>query len=248
MSSSKDAYKKIKTEHLEPKSKYPFLLKNYLFWFLAILAIIIGALAVAIIIFFLYNQDWVLYFQYASFTQILYFALPYIWFLILIVLISLAYFNFRKTEFGYRYSLKKLILSYFAVSIILGSLFYSLGFGQVLDRTFDQKLPFYTNLHQKCSWFWQNPKQGRLAGEIIAINNSNQFKLKDLKDNYWTIYDDNTIYRNKMIRRPGMNIRIMGEIINKHEFRAQEIKPFIHQNMPHNLFRNKGHMLNERNH
>jgi signal transduction histidine kinase len=247
MTSSQDAYKKIKEDELEPKSKYSFVLKNYLFWFLAILAIIIGAMAVAIIIFFLYNQDWSLYFKYASFIQILYFSLPYLWFFILLILISLAYFNFRKTEFGYRYSLKKLIFIYFGASIILGSLFYSFGFAQVLDRTFEQKLPFYTNLHQRCSWFWQNPQAGRLSGEIIEITNSNQFKLRDLKDKKWTIRDDKAIYRNRATRNQGINIRIMGEVINNDEFEAQEIKPFIHQNMPHNLFRNKGHMLNERN-
>jgi len=247
MSSSKDAYKKIKEKHLEPKSKYSFILKNYLFWSLAILAIIIGALAIAIIIFFLYNQDWTLYFKYASFIQILYFSLPYLWFAILLILISLAYFNFRKTEFGYRYSLKKLILIYFASSIILGSLFYSLGFAQVLDRTFDQKLPFYTNLHQRCSWFWQNPQEGRLSGEIIEITNPNQFRLKDLKDKHWTIYDNKAMYRNRVNRKTGINIRIIGEIVNDNEFKAQEIKAFIHQDMPHNLFRNKKYPLNERN-
>lgn len=247
MSSSQDAYKKIKTKHLEPKSKYSFVLKNYLFWFLAILAIIIGALAVAIIIFFLYNQDWVLYFKYASFIQILYFSLPYLWFLILLSLISLAYFNFKKTEFGYRYSLKKLILIYFASSIILGSIFYFLGFAQVLDKTFDQKIPFYNNLHQRCSWFWQDPQAGRLSGEIIEITNANQFKFKDLKDKHWIIYDDKAIYKHKFNRKPNIGIRIMGEIINNNEFRAQEIKPYIHQNMPHNLFRNNKQILNERN-
>jgi signal transduction histidine kinase len=247
MSSSKDAYKKIKKEHLEPKSKYSFTLKNYLFWFLAILAIIIGSLAVAIIIFFLYNQDWTLYFKYASFIQILYFSLPYLWFAILVILIFLAYFNFKKTEFGYRYSLKKIILIYFASSIILGSLFYFLGFAQVLDKTFEQKIPFYTNLHQKCSWFWQNPGEGRLSGEIIEINNSNEFRLKDLKDKRWTIYDNNAIHRKRVLREPGMNIRIIGEMINNNEFKAQEIKPFMHQDTPHNLFRNKDYMINERN-
>lgn len=247
MSSSNNAYKKIKSKKLEPKSRYTFVLKNYLFWTLAVLAIIIGAMAVAIIIFFLYNQDWALYFKYASFIQILYFSLPYLWFFILLILISLAYFNFRKTEFGYRYSLKKIILIYFASSIILGSLFYSLGFAQVLDRTFDQKLPFYTNLHQRCAWFWQNPEEGRISGEIIEVSNADNFRLRDLKDKQWTIYDNNAIYKNKMIKKKGMNIRIIGEMINNDEFRAQEIKPFIHQDMPHNLFRNKEQNFNERN-
>lgn len=245
MSSSNNAYKKIKKDHLEPKSKYTFVLKNYLFWSLAVLAVIIGAMAVAIIIYFLYNQDWALYFKYASFIQILYFSLPYIWFLILLILISLAYFNFRKTEFGYRYSLKKIILIYFTSSIILGSLFYSLGFAQVLDRTFDQRLPFYTSLHQRCSWFWQDPEAGRLGGQITEITSPSQFKLKDLKDKHWTIYDDNVNYKNKVIRKLGMNIYIMGEMINNNEFRAQELKPFMHQNMPHNLFRNNKMMQSE---
>ncbi len=249
MNSSKNAYKKIKKQNLEPKSKYNFILKNYLFWFLSILATVVGAMAVAIIIFFLYNQDWVLYFRYANLIQIIYFSLPYIWFLILMTLISLAYLNFRKTEFGYRYSLKKILIIYLITSVILGSFLYYLGFSQTLNKTLDQKIPFYTNLHQRCSWFWQNPQAGRLGGEIIKIENNTSFKLKDLNNKEWIIYDDKAIYRKKGNRNIGANIRIIGKMLNKNKFIAKEIKPFMHQEISHNLFKNKKHLnnINERN-
>ena len=204
-------------------------------------------MAVAIIIFFIDNQDWTLYFQHANFIQILYFSLPYLWFFILLGLIILAYFNFKKTEFCYRYSFKKLVIIYFLSSIILGYLFYFLGFAQILNNTFDQKIPFYQNLHQKCSWFWQDPEAGRLAGEIIMIKDTNMFRLKDLENKEWTIYDQQIQYENKSIRKEGMNIRIMGKMKNDQQFIADEIKPFMHQNMPHKLFRVKQRMTNERN-
>lgn len=242
MKSSQNAYQRIKKEKLKPKSRYNFIIKNYLFWFSAILSSIIGAMAVAIIIFFIRNQEWSLYFKYASFTQIIYFSLPYLWFFILIILIFLAYLNFKKTEFGYRYSFKKILVIYFATSIILGSLLHSLGFSQSLNNTFDQKLPFYKNIHQKCSWFWQNPQAGRLGGEIIDIKSDKHFILKDLKDKTWVIHDDNIKYSNKNTRIKGRKIRIIGNRLNQHEFKAQEIKPFIHEDMPHDLFRNNKHM------
>ena len=54
---SKQVLEKIKDKKIKPKSKWEFLLKDYVWWFLGILALNIGGLAFSVIIYFLVNND-----------------------------------------------------------------------------------------------------------------------------------------------------------------------------------------------
>ncbi len=49
---------RITQEHLAPRPRWEFLLKNYAFWGLGVLAVLFGALAFSATLFEVRNVDW----------------------------------------------------------------------------------------------------------------------------------------------------------------------------------------------
>src|SRR3989344_8809285 len=95
----------IKDEGLRPKPRWQFLLKNYVLWGLTLLAILIGSLSFAVIIYMFVNSDWEVYALVAdNITAYVFLILPYFWILFLALFALVAYYNLRHTKNGYRFS------------------------------------------------------------------------------------------------------------------------------------------------
>src|SRR3989339_592452 len=113
----------IKSKHIEPISRWKFLLKNYTLWIVFYLTTVIGALAFSLIL-FVSRFEIGPHFGRALPFNAWFCVLPYSWLLILAVFVGLAYLNVRYTEKGYRYNPYLIVVISVLVSIVLGTLMF----------------------------------------------------------------------------------------------------------------------------
>jgi len=225
---AKKILEKIKQANLKPKPKWQFTLFDILPWFLFTLAVLIGSLATSIIILMTRTNDWDLYGRMGRFFFLK--TIPYFWIIILILFLVLAYINFNKTKGGYRYQFYIIILASVIISVVLGVLFYNLGFSENLEFRMQKQVPFYRNvimghMMKPQKMMWSNPEEGFLAGQVISITDNYDFIFKDFETNQWHIIATEDSYIHPFRLETDMKLRLLGQKIAEELFEAQEIRP-----------------------
>lgn len=144
---SERVFERIKDEHVRPRPRWEFLLKNYFFWALGVLAVVFGALAVAAMLFEITNVEWGAGIASgSSLTAFLFEALPFFWAITLALFILIGYLNIRWTNHGYRYSLALIALGAILTSLALGTGLYLLDVGRAVEETVDSHTPFHRSI------------------------------------------------------------------------------------------------------
>jgi len=214
---------KIKKDKLEPRPRWQFLLKSYTLYIAGVLALLIGALAVAVMIYLFNFNDWHLYRQAKiGFGEFFLLTLPYFWLLFLALFVFIVYYNLKHTKRGYRYPGILLIGALIILSIILGTVFYSWGFGEKIDTILGKSAPFYGHVFNPQIDFWSQPEEGRLAGLIIRLNETGDFVLLDRELKEWSVSVDSEINHDiaLALKQP---LRLLGKRIGDSEFLANQI-------------------------
>lgn len=220
----KKILEKIEEENIKPKAKYSFWLKKNVLIISSVITILLGSISLAIIIFFINNQELNSFTKHPSNWQIIFSSLPYLWILILIAFSFLVYYNLKHTEFGYRLTFIKIMGIYLSLIIILGISSYYLGLADKLQNTFIANSPLYKNYTYNRLLIWQNPENGRLAGKMF-LNESNNIILKDLRGDFWIL--DTTEAKRPPFELPNNEIKIIGSIIEENNFKVYEIRPLF---------------------
>jgi hypothetical protein len=226
---AKKVLNQIKSKGIQPKPRWQFLLKDYLIWLFFGLTIIVGSLASSIIIFMVRTSDWDLY----SRLRIPFFlkTLPYFWIIILLVFVFLAYYNFKHTKGGYHYRFYVIVLAAVFLSFFFGFIFHLLKVGELAEYRFRRAMPFYQevfyrpNLERRIQ-AWSQPSRGLLMGEVISVENPNNFELQDFMGQTWTVFNNKgIIYRRPFELEQGIRLRAIGEVIDESNFKAFEVRP-----------------------
>jgi hypothetical protein len=180
---------RIKEKHLVPRPRYEFVLKNYLFWTLGVLAVILGALAFSATLFEIENVDWRLSAAtHSNFFSFFLAAVPFVWIITLALFILIGYSNVRRTNHGYRYSLTIIALGAVLTSLTLGTGLYATGFGGRIDESIGDHPPFYRPILTAERGWWLAPEKGLLGGQVIdAAKNISSFALRDFSGHVWNI-------------------------------------------------------------
>ncbi len=182
---TKNLLEKIKTDKLEPKPRWQFLLKNYLIWIFGALSLLFGSLATSVIIYLLKHNNWQLAEKSDSFWSFFLLTIPYFWLLFLALFILIIFYNFKHTKKGYRYKPLHIIIVAVLSSIIIGEVFYLAGFSKKIDDVLGARAPFYKEMLNPQLHYWCNPDKGRLAGVILKENN--KIALIDPSGKYWEL-------------------------------------------------------------
>ena len=204
----------------KPRSKWEFKIKNYSIWASGVLAVLVGSMATAVVIYMIANNDWNIRHQInINPLELVFMSMPFYWILTIIILVVVAYYNFRHTSTGYRYKLMTIVMGSVLVSIILGVLFYGIGLGHIIDKTFAERLPIYEKFASPRRSMWISPEDGRIAGKITFIESS-YFKIIDFDNNNWIVepvLGDIKVFD---------VVRVIGEKTGEGNFRAKIIMPF----------------------
>ena len=237
---SKKVFEKIQQEHIKPKSKYVCTAHKSVFWAALTASVIIGALAVSVVIFILTNNDWEVYSKMnGGAVKMLLLVLPYFWFVIFGLFVSVAYYNYKHTKSGYKHRFSTIIFGYFVITIIVGTGFSLMNLTDDVDEVLVEKMPFYEEMNKHRRKMWQQPEKGFLTGKVIVVSEDN-LNLIDLHKQEWVVYTKKIDEHGNIYLLEGKIIGISGEKVGNNEFVAQTIRPLFGK-MPRKL---QNHMIN----
>ncbi len=226
---SQKVLKEIKKKKIEPAPRWKFLLKDYFVWLAFAVSVIIGAIAVCVILYFLSGNDWDIW-RHLGISPLRHFvlSLPYLWIASLALFLWLAYFNYKNTKSGYRNE------TYYIVGLsVIGSLFvgailhYSLGVGERVDKMLTAKMPVYGRAVANCSKknVWSRPERGLLGGRVIRIASPDEFFLEDFIGSEWEVQkNEETLMQSGVMIVNGVYLKIIGRKGNGRIFQAKEIR------------------------
>jgi len=225
---SNEILEKIEKEQIKPTPKWRFLLKDSVVYITFIFNILVGALGISISLYLITNNDVIInQITDLSFIQSLIITIPVFWLVITAFFLFLAYYNFKHTEGGYRWSVAWIFLINIGVSVLIGLMLYFTGVSEKLNDFFYTSIPGYHQIADLRNQVWMRPEQGYLAGEIISIDeNESTLQLKDLNNNIWTLTYDLADIKGRVHIIEGTNIKIIGKVDGTNKFFAFEIRPW----------------------
>lgn len=217
----------IEKERIAPIPRWHFLVKNYVFWTLFAIAVILGSLSFSVIVDLsgCNDLDLISHREGNIFLKTV-MLLPYFWILSLGIFALIAFINWKHTRKGYCLRRRWIFLASIMLSIFLGSAFYALGWGRVIDEMMAETIPSYDfSKHNARSAIWQQPETGFLMGKIVEIDDEQrELMIRDEKDNLWNIDEEAARWVAKDFKEKGKVIKIIGSKTGEREFRAKEIR------------------------
>lgn len=221
---SEKVLEKIEKEKIKPFPRILFLLKEYSVWILFAITLLVGGLSTSVLIFVFKNNDWDMIgkAERGFFNQLV-FTLPYFWIILLIVLLLVSFYEFKKTKIGYKYNPLVIFVASIIFSVILGSITHALGGGSKIEKDFAEKIPFYENTLMPMQAAWHNPDGGSIAGQIFEVEDEENFTIKDRVQGVWKIICENCPF----VIAPGQKVKVFGEIKEPGVFIANEIRPLV---------------------
>lgn len=184
---------RIDHERVAPSPRWRFRVRNYTMWALWALTVIVGAVAVSILLYVSAHIGFSLYeATHPTWLSFLVDMLPYLWIFVFALMTFLAYWNYRCTKCGYRYSLWQVLTSSIAFSILGGAMLYMFGFAHQIDSQLGESMPMYPSLEDVEERLWQNPEEGRMLGVYVSpLAEDDHVTFRDLRDRRWTL---NTVF------------------------------------------------------
>ena len=186
---AKRVLERIDAERVSPRPRWEFIFKNYFFWGLGALAVILGALAVSAMFFEITSVDWrFVPVTHESYTEFLFDIVPVLWATVLALFIVIGYLNIRRTQRGYRYPLWLIAAGAVLTSLALGSALYVVGVGRAIEETAGNHPPFHRPIMLTEQSWWLAPERGLLGGTIVSVpDDYASFVLEGFDGTTWTI-------------------------------------------------------------
>jgi hypothetical protein len=212
MRRTKDAVlAQITKDHITPRPRWHFLAEEGAIWALGVLSVVIGAFAVAAILFELRYAAWDLYLAtHESFIDFILDALPFVWIALFGLFGVAVYQSIRHTKRGYRYSLGQLLAASLASSVVAGVCIFVVGGGRFIDEGIGHYMPLHTSLFERERHAWDAADIGRLAGVVEEVHGQKRiFLLRTMGHEYYSVdvsgFDDA-----ETIVAEGDHVRILG--------------------------------------
>ncbi|OJI08567.1 MAG: hypothetical protein COX02_00665 [Candidatus Vogelbacteria bacterium CG22_combo_CG10-13_8_21_14_all_37_9] len=216
---------KIKTDKIVPRPRWQFLVLNSAWWFLFTLSTFLGVIVFSLLFKNIADNDWQIYSAIGkTLTSKIFFSLPYLWLILLILIIYLAWRELKQTRGAYRHNLTLILAGSLSLSFFLGGLTYQLGFSDRLERGLSTFIPQYQIYQIRSSGLWDKPEIGFLAGEITVVSDANNFLLKDVDKKIWIIEGQNIVWTGQAKPKVRSLVKISGFLSDDHHFVAQSVR------------------------
>jgi hypothetical protein len=226
MKASEKLLQKIREREVTPTPKWRFTLRNSLLLAAFAAAVLLGALAFSVVLFAIQQTDFdILGHLTHSRLELFLGLLPFFWILVLVACLILAIYSVQYSPKGYKFTALRLAGYSAALSILLGALFFIAGGGRSLEKAFDTKVALYQSVQEKKARLWSMPEDGYLSGEIVEAG-AGSLRLKDFKGEEWTVHFEGAFIPPAVLLERGETIKLIGEITEKEEFTASEIRPW----------------------
>lgn len=217
----------IKSQNLVPRPYYVFFAKRSIFWILALLSIILGALSVAVLLFAVsdyYATGWRTFDNLPLDDVIV--SIPAIWLVSLPFFIASAYYCLRNTRRGYRFRTAQIVSLCLAASIGLGVLFHIFEAGRHINDFLASRFAYYREQTDVPFEEWSRPDEGFLGGIVVSVDNKKSLRLKDFQDKEWLVDISGAIVKFDTPVEDEGDIAIRGVRTGSSAFRAETIDAF----------------------
>lgn len=234
----KDILEKIKREKIKPRSRWRFMLKDYVVWLVFIASIIFGSLSFSVILHFWGVNDWDAYYRVnKSFLAFVMLTMPYFWLICFLLFLVISYYYFERTRTGYRYEFVKVAVFNLVLSLIFGSLLYGFGIGQRAETELAKRAPFYGEMRERQAYIWIHPENGAIVGRVIEIDEEGNIFQLDAPDRVrWQVDASDANYPRGFVVKEGIMIKVFGKKRSGNSFKADEIRPLMREEGPDVMF------------
>jgi hypothetical protein len=177
----------IERRGLVPRPAIFFLAKRSVFWALAGLSIVLGAVSAAIIIYRIsdHYQTGGRGFDEMAFDDVAE-VLPGIWTICFLLFTASAVLAISRTRRGYRFRRLNVIGATAAISIALGTLLSVLGFFPLAHGLL-KNIEAYREFTYIPYAEWSRPDEGFLGGEVLDVEAGKSLRLRAFDDREWEV-------------------------------------------------------------
>lgn len=223
---SQETLKAIKQKNIQPKPKWHFLLKDSVLWTLFGITLVVGGLAVSAFLFHILNVDYDIY-REAQRGPVSHFllSLPYLWMLLLVLLLGLSMYNMRHTRKGYRFKTIFVWAASILGSLVIGVVLFAVGLGAALDDRAGELLPGFEGFEERREHIFED-NEGLLAGTIIELMGDEEFILEAFDGEEWIIRTNEETKTGPLELEEGIRVGLIGEVEEEGIFDAEAIRPW----------------------
>lgn len=217
----------ISARRLVPKPAYVFLARRSVFWALAIISILLGALSFAILLFAV-NDFFVTGWRVLDniqYNEVL-IGIPALWLALLAAFTASAAYGLRHTRRGYRFKPAHVAALSLTVSLAIGAALFASNTPYALHEYLTRHFSAYREFTYVPFAEWSRPDQGYLGGTVMQDPGGGRIQLLDFHDKTWTIdISSATFTLDGSLIEEG-DIAIEGERTGADTFRARTIAEF----------------------
>ena len=227
---AKSILHKIQNEHVEIAPKWHFSLREYGVWGLMLLSVLVGSVAVSVIILHTLQIDIAVAVR-ASGGIVRHIArwAPYAWLLLLALFTLAAWYNFKHTKRGYRYSYTLVVLGSIFASLIVGTGLYFGGAAEHAER-YAARLSggYYAGSAEHRERVWSQPSKGLLAGVPLGtlVEGIEVVTLIDFTGKAWQVQSSSLSAQERAVMMVSPKIAIVGTRVSDSVFKACSIIPW----------------------
>ncbi|EKE28728.1 MAG: hypothetical protein ACD_3C00025G0017 [uncultured bacterium (gcode 4)] len=216
-------FDKIEKQKIEPTPKSHFewteRIKWMLIWIFTTFWIMFILFLIDDLVEFISIWPWVL-----KWPWLLFFLPPLIWTLIIVVALFFVIREFRKTNSGYKYSIKFIIWIWIVVFLIGPLVFFRSWFGPSMHGEFVDRMPLvWKYIYNESTW--NDPKNWKLWWEVISLTG----ETIELKSRDWSVWkiDINKVSDKKINFSRWDRIRVIWKFSWSWAFEAERIFPWF---------------------
>ncbi len=226
MENSDQLIEKMKLQNIKPKPSWHFTAKTIFFWVIFLFSVLLGAFAFSVVLFSIQQIEFDLLTHMShSYFELVMGLAPLFWIISLIIFLIIAMVGIKNSKKGYKFSYSKLVVLSSSFSILIGTLFFIGGGAQWLEHAFSVRVGIYESVQEKKVKMWTKPDEGYLSGTIMTVNDES-LELKDFNNHTWLIDIGQAKVSQAVLLEEKEIIKIIGENISNHNFRADDIKPW----------------------
>lgn len=221
----KKVLESIAQRGLKPRPVAFFLAKRWVFWTLAAVSLVLGAISVAALIFAVtdFRATGGRGFDEMPLDDV-FEVLPYVWLACLGLFAASTYYGVRQTRRGYRFSGSHIIGATLLANVALGYGLHLAGAGQAAHEFLKSHLPAYAALTTPGEQGWGTPDQGYLAGRVVHFDGRHTLTIQAFDGHEWTVETDGAKVTLDEPFGSREDVAIRGEKTGLAAFRARSIR------------------------
>jgi hypothetical protein len=232
--SSDQIIKEIVKRKVVPIPRWHFILRRAVFWALALISVITGAISMATAIYVFFDNDYVTdqvniekLFAQRPLIEVVIQSVPYVWLMAMSLFILTAYYGIRHTRKGYRYPMFRIIAGSLLLSFLLCGVLNVFDIGKYIHRYLIENVRGYDRLVYSNEILWSQTEKGLLGGRVVGQSvHDSTIVVRDYKRRLWNVDISRAqIHLNKPIA-VGKYLKITGVKTGTDSFRAATIRPW----------------------